>query len=331
MHRLLESARREGLYYQLRHLIEELRDRGWSDERLSKNDLLAADPESESAAREYARFWRTIVRLARELRELDLAPIFIKCVREYRYRDANVDTLVPQQEMSSVEDHLCASSWARPRPWDTLEQMMIERAKRKLPSRDSSLVAAHLYGAVSWRYQGDIGLLRTDGRNPDPRHLVRVSSASFAGREATGDGESLWIPAPEAELVLQAAHVVFENFRITVGEAIHFQLLQVRHPSAWNRARALADQHGCSRALDLVRARSERLCSNIDRLAPEDHPQTLPFTELRKAFRERTRHLLANRRVLSAVNELGTSVGFFTLVSTIRKVRRWRRGREDYR
>ena len=127
-------SRGVGRYADLGRVIRQLRERGWSDERLAKNDL--ALPSGAPGTRERSRvFWETIARLTVELEALGLPPIFIKCVREYQYCDSNVDVLVPRAELRSVANHLYRIAWSLPSAWDSVEQMLIERAKLKLPAR----------------------------------------------------------------------------------------------------------------------------------------------------------------------------------------------------
>lgn len=326
------AAQRDGRFADIRPLTDALRARGWTDERLAKNDL--AEPRRVPGRDyDYARFWATVARLASELSSLDLPPIFIKCVREYRYCDSNVDVLVPRRQLRRVAEHLYRSDWRAPAPWDTFEQLLIERDKLKLPATRPGLIAAHLYGGVSWRYQSDIGLLRHDGVQPNPRHLVSVPLARYvepAAAAVPGDLQ-IWLPGDAAEFVLQAAHVAFENYRLTVGEAVHFQLLRRRAAASWEEARALARRYGCAEALSLIDRESLRVCSALPELDPADYPQTLPITSVLPPLGERGRLLSGERRNLAALSEVATASAVYLGVSAIRKLRRLRRGVEDYR
>lgn len=321
------GASRRGPYADIEPLLASLRRRGWSTERLAKNDLL--EPTGVAGRDyDYRRFWSTIARLAREMRRLELPPIFIKCVREYAYCDANVDLLVPRGSLRAVGRELTRGAWRRPEPWDTFEQLLIERDKLKLPAVESGLLAAHLYGAVSWRYQSDIGLLRHDGFGADPEHLHEAAVSEYA---PFAEDVAIWLPRPAAEFVLQAAHVAFENYRVTVGEALHFRLLRQRAGAEWPAAEALARRFGCGAALRLLDAESERICAAIETLDPADYPRTLPLGAVAPAFAERGRVLWADRRRVGAAAEVATASSVWFAVSAIRRWRRMRRGVEDYR
>lgn len=325
---IVQALDLDGPYVDISPIVDSLTATGWDDERLVKNDLLEAAGRF-GRPNTYQRFIDTMARLATELHAAGIPFIFIKCVREYRYSDTNVDVLVPGDRLREVASLLRGSVWTSPHAWDRLEQFAIERAKMKLPSTKETVLAAHLYGGLSWRYQSDIGLLRHDGRTPNPEQLQIVSLREYGARGVL-DGE-VWIPSDEIEFVLQAAHVAFENFRITVGEAVHFQLLKLRAPQAWRNAHRLAADYGCQEALRMMDRESARIAENLHRIQPADYPRTLPAPELLKAFRDRAATLFGSGRWLSAVNELGTSMAVFGLVRAIRAVRRLRRGREDYR
>jgi len=324
---------RSGRYADLGRVVRHLRERGWSDERLAKNDL--ALPSGAPGTREkYETFWRTLERLAAELEAQGLPPIFIKCVREYEYCDSNVDVLVPRARLRSVARHLYRTAWSPPTVWDSVEQLLIERAKLKLPARETGLCAAHLYGGVSWRYQSDMGLLRRDGREADPAQLERVAIDRIvvSPKAQSGSGSrEIWLPSDAAEFVLQAAHVAFENYRITVGEAIHFRLLRERAGEAWEEAQRLGATVGCTSALALIDRESLDTCTRLAELRPEDYPRTLPMKVLWPALRERALWHRGQGRPVAAAAELSTAAGVYGLVSNLRRFRRFRRGVEDYR
>jgi hypothetical protein len=323
------ASRRRGPYAEIEPLVAFLRERGWSPERLVKNDLL--EPAGIAGRDyDYHRFWTTIARLAREMARLGLPPIFIKCVREYAYCDANVDLLVPHGRLREVGRELAGRAWRRPEPWDAFEQLLIERDKLKLPATESGLVAAHLYGAVSWRYQADIGLLRRNGSAVDPEHLREARVEEFAPFAAAGS-PAIWLPRPAAEFVLQAAHVAFENYRVTVGEALHFRLLRLRAASEWEDAERLARRFGCAAALRLLDTESAAICADLGALAPADYPRTLPIGALAPVFAERARVLWTSRRRAGAAAETATAASVWFAVAAIRRLRRLRRGVEDYR
>jgi len=333
---ILESChrRRSGRYADIGPLVERLRELGWNEERLVKNDLI--EPRGIAGRQwDHGAFWSTIARLADELRQMGLPPIFIKCARDYPYCDSNVDLLVPRRRLREVARRLWASDWLKPELWDAFEQLLIERAKLKLPSRTPGLVTAHLYGGVSWRYQGDIGLLRLDGTQANPEHLSQVEVADCVPEgtsiEPSAARTKVWLPSDESEMVMQAAHIAYENFRITIGEALHFRLMVLRAPGALDSARALAEGYGCGCALDLLDNESRRVVDGLLAISPNDYPRTLPAETLLPAFRDRARYLTRRGRRLAAMHERWSMHLVYRLVSVIRKVRRWRRGAEDYR
>jgi len=321
------AERGNGGFVDLAPWIAKLADRGWTVEHLLRNEL----PADSSRQAHYEKFWRTIRELALQLRDLGVPPIFIKCVREYRYSDANVDVLVPSPQWQAVIGRLCRTHWRRPSRADWLEQQVIERFKLKLPAVSPDFFAAHLYQAVSWRYQKDIGLLRLNGQEPNERQLHRWPLQRFLPDRSWSEEEWIYHPNEASELVLQAAHGVFENFRLTLGEAVHFVLLRDRAGPAWDEAAALAGRYGCASALHLVAGESQRLLQHLASLDPRDFPYPLPRAGLWRCFRERYGHLRTQGRTWEAAVELGSCMASYTGLRFIRRWRRWRRGHEAYR
>lgn len=313
-------------FVDLTRWLTRLQEHGWTGAHLTRNEL----PADSSRQAHYEKFWKTIRELAQQFRDLGLPPIFIKCVREYRYSDANVDVLVPSARWRSVIERLCRTHWKLPARADWLEQQLIERAKLKLPAASPDFFAAHLYQAVSWRYQKDIGLLRLHGREPNEHQLRRLPLQRFLPDCARPE-EWIYHPNEASELVLQAAHVVFENFRITLGEACHFVLLRERAGSAWEEALVLADRYGCGPALHLVAEESQRILENLEEMDPRDFPFPLPPGGLWRCFRARYRHLWEKGQGWGAMVELGGCTASYAALRLIRRVRRWRRGHEAYR
>ena len=319
--------------FDIGRLSERLRSAGWSSERLVKNDI-PVDGGIPGRRYSYADFWRTIARLGQVLPTVGVQPIFIKSVRQYAYADANVDVLVPAPKLRHVSEVLTRNIWETPSRRDMVEQLLIERAKNKLPTSEPGFVAAHLYGGVSWRYQSDIGMLRVDGVSGNPEQLVQTHVGSFISSDMLDEASratEIWIPTDAAEFVLQAAHISFENFRITVGEAVNFVLLKRRFPSAWAEGKLLARSYGCTAALHLVDQLSDHISGKLEQLNPAEYPITIPYNLLAPVWEERWRFLRAKGSGIQAVAERTSTMSVYALLRTIRTARRVRRGAEDYR
>ena len=114
-------------------------------------------------------------------------------------------------------------------------------------------------------------------------------------------------------------------------EAIHFRLLRRRAEQAWEKAQELGATVGCTAALALIDHESLDICTRLAELRPEDYPRTLPMRTLWPALAERAGWHCGQRRRLAAAVELSTAAGVYALVSNLRRLRRWRRGVEDYR
>ncbi|HEU0012252.1 MAG TPA: hypothetical protein VFQ45_01140 [Longimicrobium sp.] len=301
-------------------------EHGWSDADLARNQVGMRTPLRGEDAAALARFWRTIAEAARRLDAAGILPITIKSLRTYAFWDSNADLLIPPGSRPAVLAALYAGAWVPPSRASRVEQALVERAKIKLPSRDPELLSAHLYEGVSWRYQADIGLLPGD-REAAASRLVRVDPALFgAGDDASAP--AVWVPDDATELVLQAAHAVFENFRLSVGEALHFHLLR-RVPGAWERAQEIAAEHGCTAALREVAALCEAALEGRLGWAPAAWPAQMPLRVLGRCYADRLRYLGGRRRLGSAAVEIGGFAAVYPLITAVRRRRLRRRLRAE--
>lgn len=337
--RALESYARAGVllkaytapdgpfYVSLAPLLATLRRAGWTDERLAKNDLLS----NQRAVRGYGmeEFWTTALAGLDACEELGVRAILLKSIRVYPYSDSNVDVLVPAASLKSVEQRLRELGWLAPGTWDSVEQAMVERRKRKLPPGPrlpSDHLAIHLYGGLSWRYQDDLGFqLRGLTRE------VPVDWVAPAGIAARHPGRRVAVLSADAELVVQAAHVCFENYRLTLGEAVHICGLVAASESALPEALVLAESVGCRVALRMAVGLAIDALSDPGRLAAAAWPRTLQPRTLDDAFIERWTALRRQGRLMQGAVELSTNWILHRVVAAIRRRRRRERGVEDYR
>lgn len=313
-----------GAFYDLAPLQTFLREEhGWTPADLARNQFPAPAPLDGAGARAHARFWGTIAEAARRLEGAGILPITIKSLRTYAFWDSNTDLLIPAGSRARVLEALYAGPWVPPSRASRVEQALVERAKIKLPSADPELLPVHLYEGISWRYQADIGLLT--GADHTASRLVPVPAALYAGTRVEADPPVVRVPDDATELVLQAAHAAYENFRLSLGEAVHLHLLR-RTPGVWERAREIADVHGCAVALREVADIAERMVAGELGWRPAAFPLQIPLAVLARCYRERAAFLLGRRRVGSAAVEIG---GFAWVFPVIRAVRRVRRARAD--
>jgi hypothetical protein len=297
---------------------------GWSEERLDKNELRTASSGASPSSGMYA-FWRTIHAVGDMFAAAGSPAIFIKCVRTYPYFDSNVDILVPPPLWREIKRSAERGGWRHPQGWNRIEQLLMERKKVKLGAPSGDLAAIHLYGGVSWGYQHDCGLLRTSSGDPDPAQVAPLESSALSLPMA---GQALH-PFGAAELVMQAAHITSENLRMTMGEALHIQALMSTGVEA--EALELARQYGFSAALGAVEQHSARMLDAWGRLDPARTPAPLPSAALARCLGERTRLGIAERRWGGVTAEVVTGLGFQAARRSVRRARRWRRGREDTR
>jgi hypothetical protein len=314
-----------GVFHDLAPLHRFLeREHGWTAADLARNQLPARAPLDEAGARAHARFWGTIALAARRLEGAGILPVTIKSLRTYAFWDSNADLLIPAGSRARALQALYAGPWVAPSRRSRLEQALVERAKIKLPSQDPEYRPVHLYEGISWRYQADIGLLT--GAEHTASRLVPVPAAVFAGTRDQADPPVVRVPDDATELVLQAAHAAYENFRLSLGEAVHLHLLR-RVPGVWERAQGIARVHGCAVALDEVMALCEGWVAGELGWNPAAFPLQIPLPTLARCYRERAAFLLGRRRVGSAAVEIGGFAWVFPVIRAVRRVRRARAGR----
>jgi hypothetical protein len=310
--------------------MKDLRSSGWTIERLAKNELPASHLDEHFFPYSHEQFWKTIRTIRTAIGPAEIPPIFIKCIRTYPYFDSNVDLLVNPSRLAETIGILCSAHWKLPTGMNRVEQALVERGKVKLSPLTPDLLPAHVYGGLRWGYQNDTGLLRTKNGEPDPVMLRRHRLTDAASQPATSDADSILHPFGAGELVVQAAHITSENFRITLGEAIHIQSLLDEH-GCFNEALGLAAGFGFAGAVELVTEASKEILSDVSSLDPNRFPRRLPAARLHDCFLERYHYLRRSGRRSDGIIELGTCEAFLALRRVLRTVRRWRRGYEDRR
>ena len=291
---------------------------GWDAERLDKNELRAIGCD---------RYWATAERMASVMTTLGHQPVLLKLVRSYEYHDSNVDILVPWRDWSRVVQRFAGAGWEMPTGIDRFEQALVERRKLKLPPRHAGLLPAHLYGGVMWGYQRDTGLLHDASGRLDHRHLCGVS---FADRRLDGSATSAaFHPVGPAELVLQAAHIMGENFRMTLGEALHVSNL-ARDPQLVQHALRLGERHGLDRAVEVTLGQAWSMVDRWESLDPSACPEALPPASVLASVQAR-HAALSQRSRGQAWEETVTVTASYAARRSARFVRKLRRGREDRR
>lgn len=301
-------------------LVRGLEAAGWGERQFAKNQLLyewerARGVEGAGTAM-FQRFWRTVARLHEVLTAAGITPVFLKCRRHYPYGDGNVDVLVSRGDWPRVIQALEAAEWRVPPRAVRIKQNLIEKSKLKLPARTDGLYPAHLYGAVSWRYQSDVGFLpQGEARNP---FLEAVPL------------RSLWAGAPEvevlmptraADLLIHGAQTVFENYRLYLGEALYMDHLWRTLPASEVAAvEELARGRGALPVLRLVRAHLDDRLARPFPWPPGSWPNNLAFPALLSTWTVRAGRRWGEGKRVRAVEELFGYFLFATLYAGKRGV-----------
>jgi hypothetical protein len=301
-------------------VVRSLAARGWTMRQFRANHLehvahVCLGDSSHPAHDTFHDYWRTVGRISSILQREAIDHVIIKTRRSYRYADTNVDVFVKESDSARVQAVLRDDSWRMPSRAVIFKQRLIEREKLKLPARAPGLVPAHLYMAVSWRYQREVTFLDEAMVEHIP---IRVEAPGL--EEEWGD---LTIPVPTrgADVLLHCAEIVFENYRLTLGEALYLAWL-VEHLSEDEVATAmrLAAERGAGQAMRVVLARVRSLVSHVDGDVAGDWPRNLTARELLSSWGERFGFQLRRRRVVPALEEWS---GYAAFGSMYRVKRTW--------
>jgi len=327
---LVKESPLENNYYNIDEIINYLKSLGWSSDDLERNELYSSSFKDAITSPNFVKFWETIDEACTLFHENKFEPLLIKCIRTYPYFDKNVDVIVPKGKWKEFVKLVTGSKWYMPSMASRLDQLLIERGKLKFPSHGEHFMMIHLYKFVSWRYQSDMELLRDNGTDPELNQISKFEANMFSEDVSSKNDSWFYHPNRVSELVVQAAHVVFENYRITLGEVINFQILK-RDKEAWDNACELSKEYGCYKALIYIDQLSQNILSDIENLKPSDFPYRMKYSDLSECFQERVDFWKERNNTLTGYKEMLTSKLFFGILQPVRSFRKLRKGTEAYR
>lgn len=304
-------------------LAADLSASGWSAEDFRRNQMLRLADDGaggDSASREpFDAYWTTVGRLHEVLTAAGIRPVFLKSRRNYPFYDSNVDVLIARAEWAETIRVLSADRWRVPSKLVQVKQNLIERSKLKLPPTEAGLLPAHLYGAVSWRYQSDVGFLpQGDAEN---RYLEQVPMAELCPGLTEFPGMKILMTTWSADLLIHSAQTAFENYRIFLGEAVFIHDLWRRLPAGEIREiEALARENGGYDALMYVREHIDTVFADPAYLRPERWPHNLSLPALWRAWYRRAGNVRKRRSTLRAAEEMFGYMLFSSLYAVKRKL-----------
>jgi hypothetical protein len=304
----------------LAHLIRSLAARGWTRKEFSDNHLehvarTVLEWSPEPLRSPFEPYWRTVATITSILQRAGIRHVVIKTRRSYPYSDTNVDVFITEEDAPNVQRLLCAAAWRMPSRAVVLKQRVIEREKLKLPPRQPGFVPAHLYMSVCWRYQRDVTFL-AEGL------VEEIPIAEEApGLEAEFGALTTPVPTRAADILLHAAEIVFENYRITLGEVLYMSWL-LRHVDAadQHRIQQQAADRGAAVATRCVLDRTRAVTGNDLGAVETDWPRNFTAAELLASWGERFGSQLRRRRPMAALEEW---LGYAAFGSLYRIKRTW--------
>ena len=284
-------------------LIQSLTERGWAPENFAANHLayaasLCLGSETDPARISFEKYWRSVAKISSILREAGVFHVIIKTRRSYPYADTNVDVFIEEADWPRVRDSLCGDSWRMPSRMVQFKQRLIEREKIKLPPRDESLVPAHMYMAVSWRYQREVTFL--------DREMIEDMPLAAEAPQLEAECGPVVIPVPTrtADILLHCAEIVFENYRITLGESLYLSWLMEQVPEVGkSRVFRLGIERGAGRAMRCALFHAGQVQEGNESEVDTNWPKNLPGSELLASWGERFRVQLGRGKAVKALEE----------------------------
>lgn len=195
--------------------LEQLREetKTWPTHAVIRQNLQCFLPEFD---RDQDEYWTAMSELNAIFAAKGVPFATIKSIRSYPYVDSNIDIIVEKRQWRVLSNAVCERTWRKPRIKEFLEQTFVEPYKLKYKALTSDLAAAHFYAGVRWRY---VAPFRLDGIGPDL--LWRRLPDDYHDLVRSPDDLNILVPTDEFDIVIQAAHVTIENYRLTIGEMIH--------------------------------------------------------------------------------------------------------------
>jgi len=305
------------------YLIQELTKNGWKDRDFERNQMLYAYEMVSGFEGKghdlFRKYWLTVGRLYEVLIHAGIKPVILKSRRNYPFYDSNVDILISKEQWPIVISALESAHWRLPSKPVQFKQNMIERSKLKLPCRNEEFMPAHLYGAVTWRYQSDVGFLPMP--TEDNKFLEHVQLAHLCPDLPEVCGIEVIMPTPAADILIHAAQTVYENYRLFLGEALYFDYLWKNVPTEEIEViDQLANRNGASLTLELVKNLVEAKLHNSKPLQAENWPCSIRLRSLLETWLLRARFRHSQGKPIRAVEEFSGYLLFSILYAVKRKL-----------
>jgi len=249
----------------------------------------------------YKRYKNTIAYAAKLLNFNHIDFVYIKLFRCYPFYDTNVDVLLPKELWKDAFRILKERGWRLPNTLKRMQQNIVEKGKIKLYPPNKRYVPLHFYETGSWR-----------GFEYIPISVIYDNS-----RTIESDGVKIRIPNDEMDFLINCAHAIFENYRLTLGELYHLGKLKenISIPDDIPR------QNGWTKAFKLVNEVVERFWNlNSDQELTIKLPLFLPMERLIECWIERFNFKCKKGSVVSGYSEFITHFFWSNLIRNYKKL-----------
>ena len=232
---------------------------------LVEHDLL---PDSNDDIRDQVeRLQRDRVRYLDELRELDclfdgndVPYVVIKTRMLHEFQPWDLNVLVPSERWSTATNLLTEHGWRRT---GLREHPLARTEPGKRLYKHGEKYPVHLHKHVSWN-----GIV----------YLPAANVISSRVRE-----EEIFYPDLVTDTIIHCAHSVFENYKLTLGEAYQIQQVLGKNPE---QDRAVATEQGWERGYDLALQTAVNVMDVLDAGETPALPNKYPTKALLKAWNQ---------------------------------------------
>jgi len=222
--------------------------------------------------------------------------IWIKFRKLYLYYDSNVDVIVPQNQWGVAIQLLQNEGYHG--------HIMFKEPDKLMFSKSGSKVSIHLHPGVTWNgvpYFSAQELWQNS----------QLSSLYPGGRELTD----------QYDFLVNLAHNVFENYEISLGDALYFKRFLRSRNVDYGELEKIASKNGWRYGFRKIYAQVLTLVKNWEvaertQSIPENllaYPYRIPAPILGKAFCERIASNLTEKHYRAALREIYAYPAFYAL------------------
>lgn len=280
------------------------------------------DLHFKKVEKDFNIFWQTTYSILEILHRHDIYPLVIKTVKEYDYYDSNLDLVFQKEDWHKAIKIIENQGYLPSKSFKEPDKLMY----RKFVNQKQVYPGIHFHKAITWN---GVGYLE---------NKILWSRK----QEISINGTRVWIPSIEDDFLINCAHIIFENYELTLGDFFHLSGIVQQEDLDWQYVMESSQKNGWNLALHSVLKHfsrffnlifhkspfSPQLCADLE-IRPADpekafrisFPARLPIKDLGLAFSQRILRNFQRRNYKWAVMEIGAYPAFFMIYQIKRILR----------